>query len=52
LLLNKGERKGEVLKRYTETEKSEILKEVQNLGTVRLVAKKHAKRWLKRVWSL
>jgi len=41
LLLNKGERKGEVLKRYTETEKSEILKEVQNLGTVRLVAKKH-----------
>ena len=33
--------KGEFLKRYTEEEKTEILKEVGSLGKVCLVAKKH-----------
>jgi len=33
--------KGEALRRYTKEEKAEILKEVQNPGTVYLVAKKH-----------
>ena len=34
-------KKGGALKRYTEEEKIEILKEVENLGNVSLVAKKH-----------
>lgn len=34
-------KKGEDLKRYTKEEKAEILKEVESLGNVSLVAKKH-----------
>lgn len=37
----KNTTKGGSLKRYTEEEKAEILKEVENLGNVSLVAKKH-----------
>ena len=45
MLLNRDERsdqqRGGTLRRYTEEEKAEILKEVENLGNVSLVAKKH-----------